>query len=99
MEPRQRKRDAVGNLRELAQQLGVATGPSASDWKKEEFLTVHRSVEASPQGTPEHKQKATDARALYFGTVPSAKQTRKQNTSKTNTQAKHKQHRSKTQQN
>ena len=71
MEPKQRKRDAVGNLRELAQQLGVTAGPSASDWKKKDFLIVHRSVEASAQGTPEHRQKATDALALYFGTAPS----------------------------
>ena len=71
MEPKQRKRDAVGNLRELAQELGVTAGPSASDWKKEDFLIVHRSVEASAKGTPEHRQKATDALALYFGTVPS----------------------------
>ena len=60
---KQRKRDAVGNLRALAHELGV---PSArkSDMPESEFLALHYEVVAQAH-TPQHRDRAAEALRQY----------------------------------
>jgi hypothetical protein len=63
-----RKRNAVGQLKELASELGVPTVAlrGISDCSKSVFLEVHKSVEAK-LSTPKHRTRSQQALQLYFG--------------------------------
>ena len=67
---KQRKRDAVGNLRGLAQELGVASARK-SDMVQAEFATLHCEVLAQAT-TPQHRARAAEAMRLYMGSAASA---------------------------
>lgn len=68
MEPqaKQRKRDAVGNLRVLASELGLETNRRQADLTKEAFLVLHTQV-AIQTMTPQHRARADAAMQLYLG--------------------------------
>ena len=70
MEPnaKSRKRTAVGQLKQLAEEIGVVAvrGRGASDMNKAEFLQAHQVVAASAS-TPEHRSRAEHALQLYLG--------------------------------
>ena len=66
MAAKQRKRDAVGNLRELATELGVAALGREGDLSKDDFIKFHSSV-AAKGATPEHKERLDAAMQLYLG--------------------------------
>jgi hypothetical protein len=71
MDAKSRKRDAVGNLRTLAQELGVDIGGGRrmSDLVEADFLALHQSV-AAQTSTPEQQQRVSEAMHLYKGTLP-----------------------------
>lgn len=75
MEPqaKQRKRNAVGNLRELASELGLDTDRAGvgrrSDLTRDDFTTLHTQVSAHST-SPEHKARADAAMQLYLGSAP-----------------------------
>jgi hypothetical protein len=51
---KQRKRDAIGNLRELADELGVPANRRQADLSKFDFVAFHSAV-ARKGSTPEHR--------------------------------------------
>ena len=64
---KQRKRDAVGNLRDLAAELGVDMGGRRkADLSESDFLALHSGVLAEAR-TPEHHRRAAGALNLYRG--------------------------------
>ena len=63
---RQRKRDAVGNLRNLASELGVGHEFRKTDLTKAEFESLGQKVNAVAQ-TPEHKRRLKEAIETYSG--------------------------------
>ena len=66
---KQRKRDAVGNLRELAEELGVSgTSRKKPDMPEEEFVTLHHDVVMQAH-TPHQRDRATDALQCFKGQV------------------------------
>ena len=85
MEPqaKQRKRDAVGNLRALADELGVTTNRKKADLTKSDFVELHANV-ARHSSTPEHKGRLDAAMQLYIGTRISTR-TRTSASTRTNT--------------
>ena len=61
---KQRKRNAVGDLKAVAAELGCATRPTP-DLTRDEFLKFSGEVAQHCQ-TPEQRKKLDDARNLYF---------------------------------
>ena len=65
---RQRKRDAVGSLRNLTVELGVEDIDRKNpDLRKVEFQKLQQKVDALAQ-TPEHKRRLKEATDGYLGT-------------------------------
>ena len=64
---KQRKRDAVGNLRDLAVDIRVdVAGRRKADLAESEFVALHQEVLVQAS-TPEHRQRAAEALRLYRG--------------------------------
>ena len=63
---KQRKRDAVGNLRDLAQQYGLTPARRQTDMSRSAFETLTREVEAKAL-TPEHKSSLNSIKAAFLG--------------------------------
>ena len=61
-----RKRDAVGNLRELADELGVPRIAKLQDLSEQAFFTFHGEVLAKA-GTPKDRRRSDAALDLYKG--------------------------------
>ena len=61
---KQRKRNAIGTVKNVAAELGLSS-PRPSDLAREEFLAFHATVLGQSR-TPEHKKRLEEARGLYF---------------------------------
>lgn len=66
MDAKGRKRDAVGNLRELADELGVTVNRRKADLTKDDFMAFHDEVKTR-SATPKHRARLDAAMQLYFG--------------------------------
>ena len=62
--PKQRKRNAVGDLKQLAQELGC-DGKRQQDLPKDEFVAFHTEL-VSASSTPEHRRRLDSAWSSYF---------------------------------
>ena len=63
---RQRKRDATGQLRELASELGVSYSARKPDLSKQDFEQLHATVMTALR-TPDQRDRAAHAAALFDG--------------------------------
>ena len=69
---KQRKRDAVGNLRNLADELGVEVGArNKSDMIEADFVELHASV-LGQATTPQQRDRAAQALQHFRGQPPPA---------------------------
>ena len=67
MAAKQRKRDAVGNLRDLAEEIGLPTeARRKADLTETDFLEFHTRV-VNHTTTPEHRQRCADALQMFKG--------------------------------
>ena len=67
---KQRKRDAVGNLRDIADELGMSPDTrNKADLREGEFLVLHDRV-LGPAATPEQRQRVADTLGMYKGNLP-----------------------------
>ena len=66
-----RKRDAVGNLRKLAEELGMPLPTKKTDLAETEFTTFQQDI-LSQARTPDHRRRAADAIEMFKGTLSTA---------------------------
>ena len=65
---RQRKRDAVGNLRTLAEELGLQVERRRPDLSKAEFDNLQKKVVTAAR-TPDHKRRIKEVAETYLGSA------------------------------
>jgi len=67
---KQRKRDAVGNLRDLAEELGMdMEARKKPDMSEADFVELRGTVLSHAQ-TPQHRERAADALKQFKGQLP-----------------------------
>ena len=64
MAARQRNRDAVGNLRSIASDLGIASSTRSQDVSLSDFQALHATV-MQQAGTPEQRRDKNELRASH----------------------------------